>query len=446
MKRPVISAISLIFVLALSLNLHAQPEVSERNEVAIFSLGFYGYDIPVEALSTIDIEIQRVFIDLGRFTIMGMTQRFDSASVNDFIDSIKRSKEENFVMPDKFLFGEAFFTDAEYNKLMGAFIIAVPVVTSFNSELVENDWKTDIKTNVSFINVQDGTLMGIANVESSGSSRETQFKSIKSAIDNIPMQLQYEIRKIPAFQLRTKVLEAKGSRVELMMGSGMGIKVGDEYAIKKVVQIGEITDESEVGLILIKEVRENSSTGTVLYTRMKPGADTQLQEIPRLGADTAVYLHYSKYFNIPGLMNPENAGALIAGARAELTRGFYNFRPYAAVEVVADLAKWFPINIVVGGQYSMYLGRLELGGRVGIAGSANVVVNLLEDEFAEDDDKWFTHYGVSGGAYLSFLINRNTKIFAEVQADLLFGLFDGFAEPFNNFGGYGAGLGITFKL
>ncbi|MBU0934018.1 MAG: hypothetical protein KKC64_00245, partial [Spirochaetes bacterium] len=60
--------------------------------------------------------------------------------------------------------------------------------------------------------------------------------------------------------------------------------------------------------------------------------------------------------------------------------------------------------------------------------------------------KWFTHYGVSGGAYLSFLINRNTKIFAEVQADLLFGLFDGFAEPFNNFGGYGAGLGITFKL
>lgn len=435
--------LGLILILTASAGLFAQAEVSERQELAIFSLGFYGHNIPADALGTIDIEMQRVFLDLGRFTIMGMTQRFDSGSVNDFIDAIKRSKEANFVMPEKFMFGEAFFTDAEFNKLVGAFIIAVPVVTYFNSQWVNNrEWKTDIKTNITFINVLDGTMMGISNVETSGTSRETQFKSIKSAIDSIPMQLQYEIRSIPAFQLRTRVLASKGWNVELQLGSAMGIKKGDEYSLMESVSFGDFVDEREAGLILIKDVRTNSSTGTILYSSTKIGADAQLQEIPRLGVDFSPYLHGMSYFSF---IPQTNDFALAVGARAQMTRGFYNVRPFIIMEVLLDINKWFPINILGGAQYSIYLRRLEIGARAGGGVSANIVINILQDLYSRDDDVWFTHYGVTAGAFASYLVNRNTKVFAEAQADYFIGRMPLLGEPFRDFGGLRVGLGVTFK-
>lgn len=427
--------------------LTAQAEVSEKQEVAIFALGYYGWNIPLEALSTIDIDIQRVFIDLGRFTIIGMEQRFASADVNDFIDTLKRSKEANFVLPERFMFGEAFLTDAEFNKLVGAFIIAVPVVTSFNSQWVNNrEWKTDIKTNVSFINVADGTLMGVANVETSASSRESQYRSIKNAIDGIPMQLQYEIRSIPAFQLRTQVLGRRGSQVDIQLGRDMGIQPGDEYAVINKVEIGGFVDEQEVGLIVINTVRNNTSTGTLLYSRQSVEAETQLNEIPRLGVEMSFYGHYYQYL----LGDNSNDGAVALGFRADMSRGFYSVRPYADIEVLLDSDKLFPVQTFVGAQFVNHLGRLEVGGRAAVGGGAALIVKILQDLVETSDDEWFTHFGLSGGVYASYLVSRDIKVFAEAQVNYMFGIYDIFgtstSEFLRSFGGMRIGLGATLKL
>ena len=42
------------------------------------------------------------------------------------------------------------------------------------------------------------------------------------------------------------------------------------------------------------------------------------------------------------------------------SRGFYNFRPFAAPEVPlrANFLVALPINLYVGGEYALYLGRL----------------------------------------------------------------------------------------
>ncbi len=69
----------------------AQPKVSEKQEVAIFAMGYYGYTIPQEALATIDVEIQKVFLDLGRFTVIGMDKRFSASAVNEFITLDRKS-------------------------------------------------------------------------------------------------------------------------------------------------------------------------------------------------------------------------------------------------------------------------------------------------------------------------------------------------------------------
>lgn len=441
MRRQYIAAIAVLVLISGTAGAFGQPTVSEKKELAIFSLGYSGWAIPLETLGTIDIDIQRVFLDLGRFTIFGMEKRFAAQDVDTFIGILKGIKEKTFVLPEKYQFYEAFLTEAEFEKLIGAFIIAVPVVTSFNSQYVDNkEWKTDIKTNVSFIDVASGQLIGIANVETSGSSRETQYKSIQSAIDGIPMQLQYEIRKIPAFTLSTRVLGMVGSDVKIQLGSDMGIKVGDEYSVIVGGEFQGFKDEREVGLILIKNVGPELSTGTILYSGVKVEKDVALREIPRMGSDLAVYAH--SYTYIDGAA--DHASSFLIGARVELTRGFYDLRPYLAIQALGDLSKWIPLSAVVGAQYSVYLRRLEVGARGGLAGGSNALIKILENELSTTDDPWFTHIGLSAGAYVSYLITRDMKVFVEAQADYMFGIL---SDPvFGSYGGYQLGAGVTLKF
>lgn len=441
MKRTMSAALVAILITAGFMSAHAQPQVSEKKEIAIFSLGFYGWDIPRETLGTIDIDIQRVFLDLGRFTIFGMEKRFSTGAVDEFITILKKMKESTFVLPEKYQFGEAFLTEADFNKLVGAFIIAVPVVTSYNSQFVDNkEWRTDIKTNVTFIDVATGTMIGIANVETQGTSRETQYKSVQSAIAGIPMQLQFEVRKVPQFQNVTRVLASGFGGVDLQLGTNMGIKRGDEYAIIESDTLEGFVDEREVGVLLIKEVGSTRSKGTILFSKIPVVKDVQLREIPRLGADLAVYAHSYGY------LDESMGSSLVFGARAELTRGFYNFRPYAAVQVIADTDMWLPINVIMGGQYSIFMRRLEVGARLGVGGSTNAIIRIIEDYASTSDDPWFTHYGASAGAYASWLFSRNFKVFVEAQGDYMFGIGDVLGGSLRSYGGIQIGLGATFKL
>ena len=68
MKKTKIFIAGLVAAILLSGRLAAQaPTVSEKKDVAVFSLGYYGWAIPLETLGSIDQEIQKVFVDLGRF-------------------------------------------------------------------------------------------------------------------------------------------------------------------------------------------------------------------------------------------------------------------------------------------------------------------------------------------------------------------------------------------
>lgn len=432
-------ALAVLVLVALAANAFAQPQVSEKKELAIFSLGYYGWNIPLETLGTIDIDIQRVFVDLGRFTIIGMQQRFSTGGLDQFIATIRQSKEQNFVLPERFQFGEAFLTEAEFNRLVGAFIIAVPVVTSFNSQYVNGrEWQTDIKTNVSFINVEDGTLLGIANVETSGTSRETQFKSIQDAINGIPMQLQFEIRKIPAFTLNTRVLGVVGGEIKIQLGSNMGIQKGDEYAVITGGRFEGFRDEREVGLLLIKDVGPEVSTAIIRYAGAPVVKDTQLREIPRLGVDLSLYGHLYNFILTNAL--PEGTSSFLLGARAELTRGFYDLQPYVAAQALFNWDLIYPLSVVAGLQKTVYMRRLEAGFRGGIAFGSNALVAILDEAFNQSDDPWFTHAGVSGGAFVSYLVTRDMKIFVEGQVDYLLGWI------FPSYGGYQLGAGVTLKF
>jgi hypothetical protein len=415
----------------------AAPTVSEKKDVAIFALGYYGWAIPLETLGSIDMEIQKVFVDLGRFNIIGYSERLSSGGLQQFIETLKKAKEANFVMPEKFQFGEAVLTEAEFNKLIGTFIIATPIVSEFNSRYnySKSEWDTDIKTDITFIDVgAGGSILGIAEVKSSGSDKYNQNKSISNAIQTIPMLLQFEIRKIPAFQINTRVLTASRSEIKLQLGQNMGIKKGDEYSIIVDESVEGFKNESEKGLVQIKDVGSEVSTGRVVYSSIKLTKDVQLKEIPRLGVDAEAYL------NVAG-------GTFLPGLRFALSRGYYGFRPYAAVQIpVSEVSTYFgvlaviPINVILGGEYNLYLGRFTLTPYGGLGGSYARVVSPVN---SSDQTDWFSHIGAQAYLRASILFTRELSVFAEGGFEYWLSM-NGFF--FNNYGGPSFGAGVAYKL
>jgi hypothetical protein len=339
-------------------------------------------------------------------------------------------------MPEKFQFGEATLTEGEFNKLLGAFIVAVPVVSEFNSAYNDKktEWETEIKTHVTFIDVSaGGTVIGVAEVSSSGTDESNQSKSISSAIEGIPMQLQYEVRKIEAFQISTRVLQAKGSEVKLQLGRNMGIQKGDEYAVIVSETVEGFKNDSEKGLVTIKDVGSEVSTGQVVYSSIKLTKDVQLKEIPRLGVDVEGYFHMVGTAPVPGV-------------RGVLSRGFYGFRPYFAAQVpISDItsAAWglfsiIPVNGILGGEFNLSMGRLAITPFGGVGASYARI--LIVDKTDKTD--WLSHIGGQAYVRASFLFTRELRAFAEAGFEY-WAAMDPF---FDNYGGIGLGAGVAYKL
>lgn len=442
MRRPTAGIVlALLLAFGAAAMLPAQPVVSEKQDIAIFALGYYGWSIPTQALASIDGQIQKVFSDLGRFTILGVSQRLSAGGLDRFIDIMKQAKQKTFVMPEKYQFGEAFLTEAEFNRLVGAFIVVAPVVTEFNSfyNTKNLQWETSLKTNVTFIDVASGgAVIAIKSVSSTGTDKQNQFKSISSAIDSIPGQLQYEIRSIPQFQINTRILSSSGSKVRLQLGANMGIRKGDEYAIIQKATVEGFDDSREAGLIVIADVGQEVSTGEVLYSGMKLGKDTQLREIPHVGTELDLYLHSVGDVFVPGL-------------RMTASRGFYGFRPLASIQIPVSLMSSFlfygvyaveiiPINVLVGGEYAMNMGRLSVAPNASMGLSYYHVTST----FISTDTDFLSHIGAQIGGRVSYLFNRNTRAFVDLGIEYWLAMTNFFGNE--SYGGAMFGAGVTFKL
>jgi len=431
-----------VIILAVTASASAQPVISEKQDIAIFALGYYGWNIPGQALGSIDGQIQKVFSDLGRFTILGVSQRLSSGGLEQFISAMRQSKQASFVMPEKIQFGEAFLTEAEFNRLVGAFIVVVPVVLEFNSfyDTKNLQYQTNIKTNITFIDVaNNGAVLAIKTLSSSGSHKTNQYESVRSAIDSIPGQLQYEIRSIPEFQINTRILSASGSTIRLQLGADMGLRKGDEYSIIQRATVEGFDDSREAGLVVIKDVGQEVSTGQVLFSSIKLGKDTQLREIPRMGSELDLYIHS---------IGSSTVSSVVPGLRATASRGFYAFRPYVAVQVplglmssfLWDLIEIFPVNVILGGEYVVNMGRLSVAPNAGIGLSYFVITA----GGSSTDTDFLSHIGFQASVRAAYLINRNLRAFVDIGYEGWLAVTDVLGNV--GYEGTTVGAGVTFKL
>jgi len=424
--------------------------VSEKKDIAVFKLSYYKWSIPEAVLGGIDEQIKGVFINIGRFNVLGMTQRLEEGDVNAFIDKIKEFKQAKAAIPEQVQMGKEFFTEADFNRLIGSFIVVIPAVSNYILEREKNkDYKATISTSFTFVNVEQASPFSQFFVETSGSDKNAE-QAVKAAMDAIALQLTFQIRNIPEFQLKTGILEVKGAEVIFELGRDMGIKVGDEYVIiaSRVLASGKMY-AAEKGLLIVKEVSDEVSVGRVIYADNKPQVGDQLKEVPRLGFESFPYLHVA----LTG-MSEEGEATALAGIRISPTRGFYDFRPILGFEIpfIRNLLWGIPFNLYVGGEYNVYLGKLQVVPMASFGFGAAYLWYLKYLGVEEKgDDFIFSHLGGTANLTLSYLLNRNIKLTLEGGYLYWFSLdptsiFMDDSLLFKSYGGpfVGAGVGIKF--
>ncbi len=446
MRRILLLVVTFLTLLLFIVTSISAQVVSERKEIAVFKLSYYRFDIPEAVLGGIDEEIRSVFINLGRFDVVGLTQRLEEGDLNEFIDKIKMYKEEQVEIPEEVQMGKEFFTKADFDSLVGSFLVVVPAVANYVvAHLDTDEYQVNIKTSFSFINVEEGRTFAHAFVDTEGKDTNVDL-AVKDALDAIPMQLTFEIRKIPEFQLKTGILEVRGSEIIIELGRDLGLKRGDEYVIVsgEILQSGKaLTVEN--GLVVIKEVSDEVSVAKIIYARPRPQIGDQLQEVPRFGMDTTPYVHYAT-----GLMYQKD-DTLLIGARQAVSRGFFGFRPLVGIEVplIANIAAALPVNIYVGGEYDIYFGRFQIVPMAGLGVGMAYLWYLKIADVPEDDRFLLTHVGGLAGVTANYLFHKNFRFSVEVGYMHWFSLIplkvftDNLTFP--DYDGLFVGAGITIK-
>ena len=415
----------------------AAQEISEKKDLAVFSLSYYRWQVPGGALSLVDEQIRRVFTGIGRFNVIGMEYRLDSAGIDEFIAKIKEVKEREVDLPETVRLGQEAFTEADFNRLVGAFIVVVPVMTGYTLERIDrNDYRSWIEVSFNFINVETAEGFGYFTLEVDARA-DSGGKAVRLAADRVAPELVYKLRAIPEFQLKTGIIDVRGRQVFLEFGANMGVRIGDEYAIvtDMALPTGYVISE-ETGLLVIREVKEEISIGTLIYSDGRPGIGDQLREVTRFGFDTGAALR-TVFARNP--YKPTDAVAMI-GVRQSTSRGYLNYRPLLGIDFPFSLLGqvYLPgliVNIYAGGEIVWYLRRFQLvpTGAVGIGGSVPL---RGEESFQVSHAGGFVEVGGS------YLFNRDVRVQLSVGYTGWFGLSQRSGDSY-----YGPHIGIggTYK-
>lgn len=473
MRRRVLFLVLIVLCLAPSITAQA---FSDRQEVAIFRLSYYGQpayapsaDVRVEvrgrrgsvavelsgtgnpvyddlfarALGAVDEQIRGVFVNLGRFRVIGMEQRLTEASVEDFIAVLSDYKLGHAEIPEAVLLGRQAFTERDFRRLAGGFVVVVPSVSWFDLRHERDGrYAAQMQTSFAFIDVQNMRTFAQFFIETSRYD-DTPERAVKGAVDALPAELSFRIRMLPEFQLRTGILDVTRTDVILEFGRNMGLQPGDEYAIvaERVLPTGHVTT-TETGLILVREVHQEVSYARVIYARPKAKPGDQLREVPRRGFETQMYYDV---FTDGIYLTP------LLGLKVTASRGFYDWRPFAAFEIpfrgVIGTTRdpLFPMNVVLGGEWNAYLGRLRLSPSVS-AGLGGVV------PFRSDDHRESFYLSHVGGAFRltgSLLLGRNVRASVQTGVGYWLSVFDESAAwrtpALASYGGLVIGAGLSLK-
>jgi hypothetical protein len=433
----VVCATAIAVLLAAAPEPSAAQEFSEKKEIAVFRLNYYGaprdpvpqsqtiiqlgdvlrFERTVEAQTTeifrqavgaIDEKIRSVFVEMGRFDVIGMQMRLNHENVNAFVEALRDYRAESVELPETVLLGEEAFTKADFNRLVGGFVVVIPSVSFYDlSREAQNDgevrYEATIETSFSFINADTLETVDRFSVETAGSDADPE-QAMREAVEGIPAQLTFRVRSMDLFRIRTGVLAVDGRSVTIEFGRNMGVRPGDEYAIVRPREsLGGRTFQEETGLLVVEEVRSDFSVARLIYAEEQPRVGDQLEEVPRFGIETSPYAGA-----VVGTQGGASSGVI--GIRAAASRGFYSVRPIAGLEIPLRQVGggFFPLNSYGGAELNWYLGRFKLAPAVAVGVGGGFPLGGDNGE-----NFYLTHIGGHVRASLMYALSRDTYGFVE---------------------------------
>jgi hypothetical protein len=466
-RVPVLPVLAVFIALAALL---PAQELSEKRDISIFRVNYYGappapvsdtirirteignttVDIRLqgsgstrtdqifqETIAGVDAEIRQVFQNLGRFNVIAYPQRVDYGNLSAFIDAIREYREADVEIPEAVRLGQEAFTEQDLNRIINSFIMVVPTVTYY--QLVQDDssnWEAEIITSFSIINIEDYRTIAEFSVETSGYDEDPQ-SAMRSAVSGIPGQLNFAVRSIDEFKIRTAIIERIGSRIVLAFGNVMGIMVGDEFEVTRLEEFAGYTVPRRIALLRIREVSREYSIAQVIYEREMAVVGDQVKEVPRVGVDGT--------FFVTGMVDltASRMKSVNIGLKAAPNRGFYAFRPLIGMEVQIPSAREYygptvglPVGIRFGAEYNLFLNRFRLIPQAyfGLLG----VIPLRED--SDFSLNALSTTAMLGLAYMLPAGDDHLEVYIEAGYELQFGL-----STDNNYQGILAGAGIRFR-
>ncbi len=240
---------------------------SSKQDVAIFQLSSAERNLPINLMEAVDTRIQKVFVDLGRFKVLGLNFRLDGLNLQTFVDRLRLLKEQTTPPNQAIQFGESFLTLDEYNKIAGSFLVVIPRVESVHVvRLANNVRKATIETSFTILKGSDMTPVtgGVFTVKSQGQDQSRQ-QALEQALAGIVPLLTFEVRKVPQFQITSGLVDIGFDSASMELGQNMGIMLGDEYSLIKVVSKDGHTQNEETGLAIVDKVNPQTSQLFIAY-------------------------------------------------------------------------------------------------------------------------------------------------------------------------------------
>lgn len=373
-------------------------QTTPRPEIVVMDVGTTKAGLSTPILSTVDEKIREIFVKVGRFQVLGLNVRIDGASVQDLVDNLRQRKSDQAEMTKEVQMGEVFLTEAHLDSLLKSAWVIVPQLTEFSTVARSSGGsKVLLRASLAVVNGATLEIANVVNVESSGSA-STENEAVHSALEGLPTKLEYEIRKVEAFQTRTTVALVEGDgTVVLDLGHGRGVQVGDLYTL----------GSGAGGLLRIAAVEQSRSVARIVLGTPRIGDPAR--EVAKLGVDWQGY-------TAVGLRASETS--LLVGLKGVLSRGVDVLRPVLFLDT-SPVAKGYaglatiPVNLLLGVEWYSSWGAVEV--KVGTALGGTGLV--LPSRSGTPGDFSYLGAQVQGG--LNFVMSQDWKVSVDAGARYL---------------------------
>lgn len=420
----------IVFIFLSALSVHTQT-VSDKKDIAVFMTATKTDDVPAALYEAVDDTIMHVFRSMDRFTVIAVEERYTADSVDEFIRTIRQNREQNAEIPEAVYAGKQALTKDDWLKLVSAYVIVMPAFTEYELSVLQYEWvDTDydgyvdtlyteyaVKYTVQFIllNMETEKMIGTFSLKHSGAGKSVK-KALNQSLLLLADDLEFNVRKIPEFRIKTGITDIAGKTVSFELGKNRGISVGDEFALMEFDTDGGTVRERENGLLMVTEVNENASKALLLYSDGEPTFAEQLAEVPRLPVEFKVY--GSLFMNSGTVQNKFLYGGF--GVSAVQTRGFYRFRPFYSAEVYFDkkiIETGVPVGLLIGCQLgNIFIGRFQFSPEIS-AGAKMLFVK-------PNAPPVFSGFALKGLAGFHFLVSRDIKLGFETGVRLDFDIME----------------------